>query len=356
MITVKFYGVKPASKYEDRISDLPEAGFSKIEEDIGKIKSSLETYDIYSKIIVVGSFKLTSSFKLYLRALKGNGKKVFVLNYGDPDLIVNLKKDYTTIDTLVIYISGSGDTTSNIKLLFQFREYKIIIVADSSDTPIRSIANYYKWKLVERILSEDEYSSFTAASLAPAELFGLPIDRIAQGAKSMYKRCSPRSLPENNIAWQIASGLYMAGLVGKNQFRLLPKSYYLETVDTLIEQLTNTIAINKINHSKLVDGLDNEVSIVIRPRAFRNNGINNEIPKELQDIDVGDGKLSDINGVSLAEVETLKFDRDLLILENSKKPYILIEIAKIDSENISELIALWQYVTYYLSALLAEIQ
>lgn len=356
MITVKFYGVKPASQYEARISDLPEAGFSKIEEDIGKIRSSLERYNIYSKIIVVGSFKLTSSFKLYLRSLKGNGKQVFVLNYCDPDLIVNLKKDYTPIDTLVVCISGNENITSDIELLLQFREYKIIIVADSSDPTIHSIADYYQWKLVERISSEDEYSSFTAAALVPAELFGLPVDRIAQGAKSMYKRCSPRSLPENNIAWQIASGLYMADLVGKNHFQLLPKSYYLETVDTVMEQLTNTLATNKINHSKLVNGVDHEVSIIIRPKTFRNSGINNEIPKELQDLDVGDGKLSDINGVSLAEVETLKFDGDLLILESSKKPYILIEIAKIDSENISELIALWQYVTYYLAALFAERQ
>ena len=361
MIDIHFSGSKPANKYEDEIANLKEPRFAIYEEDLSNIKINLEEYKKYSKIILIGSEGLTSSFSIYLRALKGNGKKVFILNYADPDIIVNLMKEYTPIDTLVICVTNSIFDIVDMESVHQFNNYPMLVITQADNNQFQLVANYYSWKIITQKPIENEYSSFSSSALIPAEIFGLPLDRIILGAKNIYKSCSPLSSPDKNIAWQAASFLYRLGLIGKNGIILTLNSYYLETSFKLIHQLIQYvnnvsqkdcigIELNNLRENLIINSSkNNNVGILVSVKQRRCNHIINNFPDDLLNISSGMTKISDINKQSLEKRVVEEFEKYIQEFESNKIPYIRIELQKIDSQNIAEFIAFWQYLAHYLS-------
>lgn len=361
MINIHFYGSKSADKYEDEMVYLKEPWFAKYEEDLGNIKINLEEYKKYPKIILIGREGLTSSFSIYLRALKGNGKKVFILNYADPDIIINLMKEYTPIDTLVICVTNSKFDIVDVESVLQFHNYPVIVITQANNSQIKLVANHYSWKIITQKSIENEYSSFSSSALIPAEIFGLPLDRIVLGAKYIYASCSPLSSPDKNIAWQAASFLYRLGLIGKNGIILSLNSYYLETSFKLIHQLIQSV--NNVSQkdcigvelNNLRDNLTinsnkkNSIGILVSVKQRRCNDIINDFPDDLLNIGFETTKISDINKHSLENRAAEEFDKYRQEFESNKIPYIHLELQKIDSQNIGEFIAFWQYLAYYLS-------
>ena len=368
MIKVNFFGVEPSNRYEEKVVALGNPDFTKYEEDLLNIKTTLEQYQKYSKIIVIGHGGSITNFAVYLRALKGNGKKVFILNTNEPDLIVNIKKDYTAIDTLIVCISKSGSNITNLEAVLQFVDYNVIVVTENKENTLRAIANYYKWKIIEHPSICGRFSGFTSSSLAPAELFGLPLDRIIKGAKNIYKLCSINSSPEKNIAWQIASSLYRLDLIGKDEIFLSLYSYYLETSIPLITQLIHETlgkegkgftligAVSPEAHhhtnQRFLGGKKNMIGVFVTVGQQRNNEIRNNIHSDLLNIPLRNGTLKDINNVTLSYALESEFVGTKKDCEEKRIPYLHIELQKIDSENIAEFIALWQLVVYYLAILI----
>lgn len=368
MIKISTIGIEPSKEYEARILSSGNPDFIKYEQDCGEIVRLLEPFQKFSKIIVIGHGGSVTTFMVYLRALKGNGKKVFILNTNEPDLIYNLKKDYLPIDTVVVCVSKSGENITNLEAVLQFRDYKVIVVTQNNDNALRKIANYYKWLVIDHPPIGGRFSGFTSSAFVPAQLFGLQINKIISGAKNIYKLGCVESLPEKNIAWQIASCLHRLDLVGKDEIFLSLYSYYLETSVPLITQLVHetlgknmrgftlvgAVAPEAQHHTnqRFFGGKKNMVGLFVTVKEQRHYEIANDIPLQLQDIKLKNDSLADINKISLSKALESEFIGTKNDAINNKIPLLHIELEKIDSENIGEFIALWQLIVYYLAILI----
>lgn len=367
MINIKINGLSTKDEYPDKITNKDEPEFTLYKEDIGKLKNELEPYQKYHKLIVIGHGGSITSFAVYLRALKGNGKKVFLINTNEPDIITNVKKEFKPIDTVVICISKSGSNISNLEGVMQFTDYQVIVVTENDDTPLAKIAEHFAWKIIKHPPIGGRFSGFTASSFVPSILFGLPVDRIQNGAREMYIKCNAQNKPKDNPAWRIADALYQFDLVGKDEIFLALYSYYLETCIPLIMQLVHettckngkgltvvgAVGPESQHHTnqRFFGGKKNMIGVFVTVDEQRDNESRTKIPEELSKIDIKDGELGMLNNIKLSDALTFEAKGTKQDALEQKIPVIEIEIDKIDSNNIAQFIALWQLVVYYLAIL-----
>lgn len=367
MINVSTFGIEPSKEYPDLIKNAPIPEFAQYQEKLAELQFQLDNYQKYPKIIVIGNGGSITTFGVYVRALKGNGKKVFLLNTNEPDLINNLKKDYTKVDTVVICVSKSGSTVSNIESVLQFQDYPVIVVVEDEASPLGQIAQHFKWKIIKHPKIGGRFSSFTTSAFVPAYLFGLPIDRLQHGANDMFKRCLLSNQPKDNPAWSIASVLYRLGLIGKEELFIQLYSYYLETSSTLLMQLIHeTLGKNGLGTTAVValapesqhhtnqryfGGKKNMVGIFVSVKEVRDSESKTVIPEELSSVTLRDGTLGQLNNLPLKKSLEDEYLGTKQTAQESQMPFIDIVLDKIDSAHIAGFIAMWQMAVYYLSLL-----
>ncbi|OIP06897.1 hypothetical protein AUK41_01215 [Candidatus Berkelbacteria bacterium CG2_30_43_20] len=368
MIHTKLYGIESHGTYPENIRSLGDPSFTKYKENIAEIKIELENYQKFSNIIVIGHGGSISTFAVYVRALKGNGKKVFLLNTNEIDLINNIKNEYTKLNTVVVCISKSGTNITNLEAVLQFSDYPVIVVTENIQNALGSIAEYYGWKIIKHPPLGGRFSGFSASSFVPALLFGLPVDRIQKGAQEMYALCSINNKPNDNPAWKIASALHRLELVGKDEIYVALYSYYLETTIPLIMQLVHettgkegkgwtvigAVGPESQHHTnqRYFGGKNNMVGVFATVNNQRDKKTSVSIPHELQHTKIREGTLTDIDNVSLSKSLLYEFEGTKQDALQQKIPFIHIELEKLDSQNVAQFIALWHMIVYYLARLI----
>lgn len=365
MIKINYYGIESANSYDSNILK-NELIIQKT--DIDFLTKQLEPWQKYIKIIVIGIGGSSLSFLSFSRALKGNGKKIFFLHSQDPDLINNLKKEYSVIDTVIISLSGNGDSIAHIETLLQFRDYSIIVVTKNDNTPLAKIAQKEGWKNIYSQDLPDRFSAFTAMSFVPAILFGVTVEKLQKFAQEMYLQCSTKASPTSNPAWKLASSLHRLALIGKDELYLAFYSYYLETTIPLFQQLVHE-TLNKDGkgitaiaasspenqfhtNQRFFGGNKNILGIFVTVQNVRDQLTSSSIPEKIKDISIGDQPLSIIDNISLAKSLEIEYQTNIIHAQEQKIPIITIELDKIDSEHLASLIVLWQKTMYYLALLM----
>lgn len=368
MITIHPYGLKGGSGYSDLFaSELP-PDFTRHREDVQKLILQTDPFQKYSKIIVIGDGGSYNTFAFYARALKGNGKKVFLLNSVEIDLINNLKNEYTKVDTVVVCICPYGEQRTIIEAVLLLSEYPVIVITHNDTSALGRIAVHFGWTVILHSQLIDRFSSFNAPSFVPALLFGLPVDRIQKGAHDMYALCATDTRPSLNPAWIIAQSLYGGELIGKDELFVSLRSYYLETALPLLMQLVHETTgkqgkgwsvigetgtgMHDFAHQKLYAGKKNVVGIFVTIHNQRDKQTVVSIPKELHGIKLNNGTLAELDnkfydGSMNREYEIIK---NIALTQNI--PIIHIELERLDSYHCAQLIALWQMVAYYMARLI----
>lgn len=367
MITVKIPGASLTKSYDSKVASAAVPDFVQYKEDIAKITAAVEPYQKYSKILVIGNGGSITTIAVYIRALKGNGKRIFLLNSNDPDLIANLKKDYTQTNTVVVVVSKSGQNISNLEAALQFSDYPGIAVTESTDNPLRQIVPKLNWTIIDHSPIGGRFSSFSASALVPAALFGLPLDRILTGARTMQQLCANTADAATNPAWQIASTLNRLATLDYDELFVPIYSYYLETSIPLLMQLFHetlgksgkgwsviaALAPESQHHTnqRFFGGRKNMVGMFVTVKNLRDQTTQTTIPQGLENIPLRDGTLSQLGGISLAKALSFEYEATKQDALEQKIPLISVELDKIDSAHIGEYIALWQMVVYYLALL-----
>jgi glucose-6-phosphate isomerase len=367
MISISISGASANNQYDEKIDSKSIPPFANYQEDISKLEKLIEKYQKYPKVIVIGNGGSITTFEIYARVLKGNGKKIFILNTNEIDLVNNLKKDYTPLDTVIVAISKSGSTVSIIESLLQFKDYQAIVVTENNDSPIGKIAQYYKWTIVPHPAIGGRFSGFTSSAFVPASLFGLPLETIEKSALQMYELCLPNVRAQDNPAWQVASSLYRLSLVGKDELYIPLYSYYLGTSITFIMQIVHetlgkkglgwsvisAVAPEAQHHTnqRFIGGKKNMVGIFISIENQRDELTKTEIPSQLKDVVIRDGVLEDMDNVSLSEALKFEYSGTKQHAIENKIPIIDIKLDRLNSQNIAEFIAFWHMTVYYLAIL-----
>ncbi len=367
MIDIRINGIEPNKDYDEVVKSAKMPDFASYQEDLIALNSLIEKYQSYPKFIVIGNGGSITTFQIYVRALKGNGKKVFILNTNEPDLIKNLKKEYTPVDTVIVCVSKSGATVANIETMLQFSDYKAIIVTEKDTSPLAQIAKYYHWTIVPHPTIGGRFSGFTSSAFVPASLFGFPLDRLQNSALEMYKMCLNTNDPGNNPAWQIASSLYRLGLVGKDEIFMPLYSYYLETSTTFLMQIVHeslgkdgkgwtiipTVAPESQHHTnqRFFGGKKNMVGVFVSVKEQRDLETKTNLVEALKDIPIRDGSLVSIDDVTLSDALRFEYEGTKKHAIDKRIPIIDIQLDKIDSKSIAQFIALWHMVVFYLGVL-----
>ena len=97
----------------------PVPDFVSYQEDFEKLEKIIDPFLKYDNLIIIGNGGSITSY-LAFEGMLGTNKKVFVLDTVEPDVIYKIQKQYSSIDTIIISISKSGETISVIENTLYF--------------------------------------------------------------------------------------------------------------------------------------------------------------------------------------------------------------------------------------------
>jgi len=199
---LEFYNCpKPADIESIKLPEKPE--FVKYLPDFELMQRISTEYQQYPNILLIAHGGSITSFYGFYNALKYQSKKnAYFLSTTDPDYIYELKQILKPVDTLVISISKSGETTTQIEMMMQFVDFPTLVVTGKS-SPLRALAEKLNFKTILHPTIGGRYTAFTEVGLLPAAIVGLDVQALYDGAKTFYALYA-----KDNLAWRAASVLF----------------------------------------------------------------------------------------------------------------------------------------------------
>ena len=132
----------------------------------------------YKNILVIAHGGSISTFYGYYHALNYQAKKkAYFLSTVDPDYIFQLKRELKKDETLVIAISKSGETITQIEALMQFVDYPLLIITGKSSS-LRAIGEKLHARLVMHPPIGGRFTGLTEVALLPAAICGIEVGEI----------------------------------------------------------------------------------------------------------------------------------------------------------------------------------
>src|SRR5581483_365548 len=112
-----------------------EPAFLSYRPDVAEFKKIAAEFKNYKNILIVGNGGSLNTVIAFCEPLRESlTKAVYYLNTVDPDYIFELKQKLKPAETLVIAISKSGETTTQIESLMQFAAYPMLMITGQSSS------------------------------------------------------------------------------------------------------------------------------------------------------------------------------------------------------------------------------
>lgn len=199
---IEFYNC-PAPQEMDT-SVLPESpAFLSSQLNYGVIEKIAKQYDKYKNLVIIGHGGSVSSFYGIYHALREQStKQVYTLSTIDPDYILELKKSLLPEDTLVIAISKSGETVTQIEALMQFTYFPLLFITGVVG-PLAELGEKLHAESVLHLPISGRFTGLTEVAMLPAALCGFDIKAMHEAANKLYQQFA-----ENNSAYEAASIVY----------------------------------------------------------------------------------------------------------------------------------------------------
>jgi glucose-6-phosphate isomerase len=331
--------------------DLPKKDFSEISKFAKANKK-------WRQVLIIGIGGSSLPARTLTAALSGkNSPKFYFLENLDP---TSAERIFTKLDfkkTLVIVVSKSGDTLETLanffvvqKLLASSWRKQVVVITDSEKGFLRELAKKEKLTTFE-IPAEigGRFSIFSPVGLLPAALAGANLGKLLASARKANAR---KAL---NFA-QLQAAAFRRG---KNITTFCVYADALKSFAKWWEQLlaesigksskigiTPGIAVGATDqHSKLQlwhDGPNDKFFTFLEVRNF---GKDFKIPNPPKDF----GFLKNKSMQQILQAELLATTKSLV---ERKRPLAILEIEKIDEENLGELAQFWMLETYFLGKIL----
>lgn len=341
--------------------------FAKSFPDLLKLKKELTKYDKYKNLIIVGHGGSITSTQGFYGALKSK-KNMHIIDTPEPDYIKEVKSKCKKNETIVVVVSKSGDTVDVIEIMMEFLNYEIIAVTNLKAGTLIEIAKTLKLKIIEHPEIGGRYSAFTASTIVPCYLLGYNIDKIIDGAKQMYRKCSPKISIDKNPALALAHNMFMAEKKGHVEVFMPIYSKKMFSFANLIIQLIHessgkhgvgqtvysASAPESQHHTnqRFFGGRGNVFGMFIVPDLKSHNyDYAIKVPKKIEDIKIKESALKSLSKNTYGQALHYEY---LGTLEHAKKkniPHATIIMDKIDESELGEFVALWHYIAVYSSVL-----
>lgn len=199
---INFYNTpEPAAFDAEPIIDKP--NFIDYRPDFVLMEKLAKQFEDKEHLIVVGhGGSITSSAGMYYALRSSSRKTMHFVSTVDPDYITHIKEIAPADNSLVIAISKSGETVTQIEALMQFGDYPLLIVTGVAG-PLSEIAARLKATQVIHPPIGGRYSGFSEVGLLPIALAGLDVKEIYNAGQKQLQQ-----FDSDNQAYRAASVLY----------------------------------------------------------------------------------------------------------------------------------------------------
>jgi glucose-6-phosphate isomerase len=359
---IKFYNTPESDSFQDSLSEVVQPPFLSYQPEWGYITVLQKECEKYSNILVVAHGGSVSSFYgLYHAFIDVSTKKVRFLNTTDPDYIDHLKSKISTEDTLVIAISKSGDTVTQLEALLHFLDYPLMVISTPGST-LYQMGEKLGATLVTHPPIGGRYTGMTEVALIPAALCGLDVKEMYAGALEYFNNFN-----KDNPAWQAASMLWQlerdSGYVGV----FMPfYSHYLFPFSQVIVQLCHesfgkdgkgqTYIPNEAPESqhhtnqRFFGGKKNLAGFFISQENFTHDKPT-IVPEIISEIEIKGQKLSLLDQLPLSKSMQFELDGTIADATNQGIPIAHLSVADRSYREMGRFMGFWQLYAIYGSLL-----
>jgi glucose-6-phosphate isomerase len=347
----------PSAKAFGDISLPIDVEFLSYEPDFGAIKQIAEKYASYKNILVIGHGGSINSFYGIYSALEAKATKAaYFLSTVDPDDIAWMKQQLSPENTLVIAISKSGETVTQIEALAQFLDFPLLFIT-GAETALAQIAKARGGEVIAHPSIGGRYTGFTEIALLPAALCGFDIEAIFQAGRAMHQKFN-----EDNEAWQAASVLVQLEEKGYIDVFLPFYSHAAFGMSKLIVQLChesfgkNGLGQTYFAHEspesqhhtnqRFLDGRKNIVGFFVSVENFNNNLVT-QIPDEMGSIPIKLNELKVLNNIPLAKSMQYEMEATLQDAKDLGIPGAHLSLSQLDEKELGQFMAFWQMYAVY---------
>lgn len=357
---LEFYNCpSPAEIGSIKLPETPE--FVKYKPDFALIKKIAEEYKQYSNILVLGhGGSITSFYGIYSALKYVATKKAYFLSTVDPDYIFELKQILKPEDTLVIAVSKSGETTTQIETLAQFLNYPLLVITGQSSS-LRAIGEKVNANIILHPTIGGRYTGFTEVSLVPAALCGFDVGALFDGASTFYNLYS-----RDNLAFKTASVLYQLEQKGIVDVFMPFYSHNLFPMSSVIIQLChesfgkNGVGQTYFAHEapesqhhtnqRFFGGRKNIAGFFTTTEGFAHSTVNN-YPASLHSVQLKGYALFDINKIPLEKALEFEWQGTMEDARIHAIPLLHLSITGFSPNEIGQMLAFWQLFAVYSSVL-----
>jgi len=357
---LEFYNCpQPGDIKEAKLPETPE--FVNYQPDFELIKTISKEHQQYPNILIIAHGGSLTSFYGYYYALKYQAKKnAYFLSTVDPDYIFELKQKLKPEDTLVISISKSGETTTQIEMLMQFANYPLLFITGKSSA-LRAIGEKLKAKIILHPAIGGRYTGLTEVALAPAGIAGLNVENLFSGAKKFYDLYK-----KDNLAWKAASVLFQLEQKGFVDVFMPFYSHNLFPMSAIIVQLCHESfgkegkgqtyfaheAPESQHHTnqRFFGGIKNICGFFTTVENFLHPTVN-IFPAVVHSVQIKNHALFDINKIPLEKSMEFEAQGTMEDARISGIPLVHLSVAGFSADEIGQLTAFWQLFAVYSSVL-----
>lgn len=358
---IKFYNTPEPEEFKDISHDRP--NFLDYHPDFVLLDKLQRKYASKQKLIVIGHGGSITTFAGLYGALKSkSSKQVFLVSTNDPDYISEVKAATNVNDTVVVAVSKSGETVTQLEALLQFVDYPMVIVTGAAG-PLAEIAHKLQAEMVVHPPIGGRFSGFTEATLVPAAMCGFDSEKIYNGGQEWLNRFN-----HPNSAYEAAS--IFAQLEGQGVVDVFMPVYSsrLYPFSNLIVQLCHESfgkegkgqtyfaheAPESQHHTnqRFFGGQKNIAGFFISSQNSQTNLITS-VPDSLRSIPLKEQTLSVLNEIPLQDALNFEKEATLADAKLQNIPLAELQLEEISEHHLGELIAFWQLYAIYSSLLRA---
>jgi len=335
--------------------------FATYEPDFALMEKYAKDFQHFKNIVIIAHGGSITTFLGYYNAFKEIAtKKAYFLSTTDPDYIFELKQQLKLEETLVIAISKSGETTTQIEALMEFANYPMLVITGETGT-LREIGEKLHAHFAPHPPIGGRYTGLTEVALLPAALCGLDVKALFKGAQKMYSQYET-----TNDAWRAASTLYQLEEDGYVDVFMPFYTHNLFPMSNLIVQLCHESfgkagrgqtyfaheAPESQHHTnqRFFGGQKNMCAIFTTLENF-NHKTKNVFPPSVHSVTMKGHHLADISGIPLEESMCFEAEGTMDDAKVNGIPFIHLSVGALIPEEIGELVAFWQLYAVYGSVL-----
>lgn len=349
-------------EFKPKEIQLPEPPFLSYNPDLQKIKQYWQQSGMFKNILVIGHGGSINSF-LGINATLGIEKNVHILSTTDPEYISELRESLPKHDTLVIAISKSGQTVTQIEALMSFIDYPLLFIT-SPKGALHEIGKRAKATIVEFPAVGGRFTAFTEVALVPAAICGIDIERLVEGGRKMYKQYH-----FENVALQAAQIFFELENQGIVDVFMPVYSHSLFGFHHLVVQLCHesfgkngkgqtyfaTEAPESQHHTnqRVFGGRRNLAGFFMHVENFRKDMVVS-VPTAMHSIPIRDGELFTLHKLPLSYSMQSEYAGTWEHAKDQGIPAASLGVTVIDPEEVGQFIAFWQMYAVY-SSILREV-